>query len=167
MWHRAHFRAQPDHNGQPLSRYKGPTREVARETTRGGVEQFRWSPSVSASRRAWLCRAQVTIWVAEPLAADDDNMGTLREEVMEALNLSADTDSIRVLPFVAGTSPVTTRVLTSHPTPMLDMLQTAIRRTSCSPECSQATTPPIQQRRSLLSAPRRRHTAIVLHGLKV
>ena len=61
--------------------------------------------------------------------------------------------------------PLVTRVSHEHPNAQLQRLQAAIQTAAQSPDISQATTPP-SLAQGMLSPPRRRHTRIVLHGLK-
>jgi hypothetical protein len=118
--------------------------------------------------------AACCIWFAEDLAQDADALKDLSEDVSEvlALNVAEARAYVRDEP----TSPAAassrgapapdTRVVSPHPNALLNQLQAAIARSSVSPDASQSTTPPVHQR-GMLSPPRRRHTAIVLHGLKV
>ena len=137
-------------------------------------------------------RVSCAIWFSEALAIVEDSVSDLVEEVAEALNIGGDenyTDVIRVEPFpplprssstaAAGeegskagaegpqpfSSQLTRRVLPEHPNPLLHKLQSAIQKAAQSPEVSQSTTPP-SLNRGMLNPQRRRHTAIVLDGLK-
>lgn len=113
--------------------------------------------------------AVCTIWYSEAMAKDEEAVSDLREDVAEALNLGSGTgdELVTVCPFdppPAHAQPMQTRALQNHPNPLLDELQVRVHRTSSSPDTSHSATP--QLKRGMLSPPRRRHTAIVLHGLK-
>ena len=116
--------------------------------------------------------ATCTLWYGEALARDPEAEGDLREEVGEVLNIEGATaiEYMSHAPFEDADCrrhAITARVVQPHATPALNRLLEAIHSSSISPQCSNAITPPRAVRaKGMLSPPRRRHTAIVLHGLK-